>query len=205
MPQKFNAVIKRTVLVSLFVAVLSSCGANDDTYYSGDYELIPSAAKASLKSVTLEEILNFDCEPCYNFYTNGRNALQEKYGEQLHVVSVPVVFSQQTQFPVRMFIIAQKHGLGNKAISSIYHHRFQMKEDVFDEAVVLNIADSMGLKQEYLKHKDAEWVNEVYESNRAKAKRYQIRSTPTLVIEGQIKLVSNEMTNIQALINDLLI
>ncbi len=104
---------------------------------------------------------------------------------------------------MRLSIIASKSNQGRVVIQEIFRQNFEDHRDVFDEGVVIEIADKFGLKDKYLAEKHSEWVEGIYQSNRSRAIRYQITETPSFIIEQQLK-VRGELENIKKLIDDLL-
>lgn len=199
-------IIKPVLLLALLFgssALLTGCGNGNDQY-NGEYELVAGLDKHAYDQVVIEEILNFNCKPCFKFFTNGNTELSKTYGDKVKLVPIPVRFGDQTEYPIRLVIIANKYGKGKAAIQAIFEHNFQQQKDVFDETIVIEIAQKLGLKNQYESEKSSAWVNEKYEFNRAKAIRYRISSTPSFIIEQQLKLSSSKIENIESLVDELL-
>jgi predicted DsbA family dithiol-disulfide isomerase len=182
---------------------LFGCGPTKHTY-NGEYELVSGVAKNSYDQVVIEEVLNFNCEECYKFFVLGNEKIKERYGNKVKLVPLPVTFGKQTEYPIRLFIIAEKTGLSNDVIKELFIQSIQNDRDVFDEKVVLEVANKFKIKEQYLADKNAEWVNKIYLKNDYKAIRYQISRTPALIIEQQIKASGSDLENIYSLVDDLL-
>lgn len=196
---------KVCIAATVLALVLSGCGESErPRYYSADYELVPSLDKNKQKKLTIEEIVSFDCEHCYKFIVNVNPKLKAEYGDRLNIVPLPLVFNKQTQFPVRLFIVGQKEGKGNDIVELLLKKRFEGNEDIFDENVVLDVANHFGLKEKYQAEKNANWVEEIYQENRSRGMKYGISQTPTLIVEGQLKITNIKIDNVKNVVNDLL-
>lgn len=183
--------------------LMSGCSERSD-YYGGEYELVAGLQPDSYERVIVEEILNLSCKPCYEMFTHGSKQLKERFGDRVEIVLIPVVFTKQTQHPVRLFIIASESGKGEAVVGELYRRYFDQSQDIFDEDIVLEVAEQFGLKSSYEKNKNADWVEAIYQSNRSKAIRYQITETPTLIVQHQLKSVGG-LENAALLIDSLLL
>lgn len=192
------------LLLTIIVSV-SACDVNKTIEYSvdGKYSLVSGLQQNSKERIILEEFINFSCPHCYS--THGRmKALQTKYGKQLIIISRPVVKRGSDESVLRLFHIARKLNKEPIAIETFYSANFERNLDLYDPEVVINLAEELGLKNEYLKMRNSEWVSYDINADFLLASSYQIEGTPSWVIEQQLKVKTN-FNNLEVVINSLLV
>jgi len=155
----------------------------------GAFETIAPAPKPhSLKVVQIEEYLNFTCPHCNNFRP-GLAQLKSRFGERIRVTSIPILFRGQTDAPLRLFFIAQAAGKAETVKDVIFDAAFKFGVNIYDPAVVSYLARSSGLGSRYEQEAGAEWVTRKVREAQEKAGRAGIQATPTVVLQGALRVV----------------
>lgn len=167
---------------------------------------IPKANQADV--VQFDEYFNFTCPHCNNF-REAAKPLLKKYGKKLKVNNIPITFRGQSDFPLRLFYIAQKAGRGPEIKAAIFDAAFKFGVNIYDPAVVNYLAKSAGLGELYKKEMNAAWVMAKVNEGMSKADMAGVKATPTVVLQGAM-LTSPEVgmneyvTNLDKLIGQLL-
>lgn len=175
----------------------------------GQYETVgPVPEPHSQEQVVMEEYLNFTCPHCNNFRKAFR-PVEQKYGDRLQHVHIPIMFRGQSDAPLRLFYIAQREGLEREVKNAIFDATFTFGVNVNDPSVVGYLARSAGLGEAWEQQRNAEWVDEKIARGHAKADQVGVEATPTVVIEGGLRVVPRGgmdafVNNLDGLIGQLL-
>lgn len=175
----------------------------------GDYETIGTApAPNSQDTVLFEEYINFTCPHCNNFRTAAQ-PLKAKYADRLELVNVPILFRGQNDAPLRLFFIAQKQGMEEEIKDALFDATFRYGVNINDPAVVSYLARSEGLGDAYAAEAAKPWVTQKVEEAMAKAQAAGITATPTVVLEGSVRVLPRGgmdqfVANLDTLIGQLL-
>jgi hypothetical protein len=192
----------------MFFAVSSLAGAAFGQI-AGDYETIAAVpGKHSLAVVEMEEYLNFTCPHCNNFRLASK-PLFDKYGTRLRSITRPLLFQGQADPPLRLYFIAERAGRGEEIKEMIFDAAFTYGVNIYDPKVVGFLARSAGLTEQYEKEFDAPWVQRKIAEASARANQAGVEATPTLVLNGSIRLVPRTgmqafVANLDAIIGQLL-
>lgn len=174
------------MLVLLLGAALASRARAE---LEGVFETISSQPAAhSLDTVVFEEYFNFTCPHCNTFRTAAQ-PLKERYAKRLRIVNIPIMFRGQTDAPLRLFYIAQSVGREEEIKTLIFDAAFRYGVNPYDPQVTSYLARSSGLGDVYAKELNAGWVTRKVEESRAKAEQAGVRATPTVVLQGALRLV----------------
>jgi predicted DsbA family dithiol-disulfide isomerase len=130
--------------------------------------------------------------------------LQKKYGKRLAGIFRPLIKKGTNDSILRLFHIARKENKEALAIESFYHAKFKENLDLSEPEVIVNIAEKLGLTNEYHKMRDSTWVDRAINFDVLLASNYKIYSTPTWIIEKQLKIKTN-FNNLEVVINSLLL
>lgn len=176
---------------------------------AGVYKAIGPVPKAhSEKVVHLEEFLNFTCPHCNNFRAVAKPVLK-KYGKRLKVTYVPVLFRGQSDAALRLFYIGERAGRAEEVKNLIFDATFRYGVDINDPTIVSTLAHSLGLEDQYKDEAHAKWVDEKLTQASVRADKYGVEATPTIVLDGALRLVPetgmNEfVANLDKVIGELL-
>ncbi|MGK5092380.1 thioredoxin domain-containing protein [Deltaproteobacteria bacterium TL4] len=154
----------------------------------GDYEVVGAPVTLhSLDKVVFEEFMNFGCPHCNHFRLKSKE-LREKYAKRVEFIDVPVLFRGQVDDVARFFYVAQSIGKGDLVKDELFNAKFKYNVDNFDPGIVNYLARSLGLWEVYQKEKQQSWVTDKIKETEAKAERYGIQSTPTVVLAHSLKM-----------------
>ncbi len=177
--------------------------------FKGSYTAIgPLPEAGSVKVVAFDEYLNFSCPHCNNF-RKAAKPLKKKYGKRLKITYFPLLFQGQTDEVARFFFLAQAAGRTEEIIKLIFEASFDNGVNVHDPKVVSYLARTSGLGEAYRNGKDAKWVTDKVNAARQSAAVAGIRATPTVVLQGALKVepeskIAVFVQNIDGLISQLL-
>ena len=118
-----------------------------------------------------------------------------KYGKRVKLVRVPILFRGQSDPALRLFYIAQSKGKEEEIDTALFDARFRYGVDNFDPQVVGYLARTNGLEQAYEKEASADWVGRRIADGHARADADGVEATPTLVIQGVLRLVPDSSMN----------
>jgi protein-disulfide isomerase len=154
----------------------------------GDYERIGTVPNVgAAESVLWEEYLNFTCPHCNNF-RGAQKPLLKKWGAKLKVVHIPVLFRGQNDAALRLFHIAAREGKEQSILDALFDAGFRYGVNINDPAVVNYLARSNGLGDAYARDYNAEWVNAKLQESHAKADAAGVSATPTVVLQGALRI-----------------
>lgn len=166
--------------------------------------------------VNITEFLKFNCGHCYTL-NQQMPALKQKYGDNLSITYVPMLWrtvpqDQAFRKSIEAYIIAERMGKGEEMKDALFKAMFVDKKDLSSELVLGDIAKSAGLGEDFsaaLKKGDAK---DEAEANIRLAESFQVDETPTIIINGNLKITpamtSEDMAamtnNLDAVIGSLL-
>lgn len=159
--------------------------------------------------VVFDEFSNFGCPHCNNFNFASKSLLK-KYKGKLKINYVPYLFRGQSDLIVRLYLIAHKMGRGKEVKNAIFEAKFKYDANIFDPATVSFLARSLGLMKEFKKNQNASWVNQKLKEFSEKAAKWNVKSTPTIVLQEAVKVLpppggmKELINNIDSLISQLL-
>jgi thiol:disulfide interchange protein DsbA len=158
---------------------------------TGNYAVIGGKAVPAPHSIdvlVVEEFLNFSCPHCYDFRAVSKPVFT-KYGKRMKLVRVPILFRGQSDPALRLFYIAQAHGMEAQIDDALFEARFVYNQDNFDPQIVGYLARTNNLQAAYEKEASAGWVTRRIADGHALADSSGVEATPTLVLQGAIRLV----------------
>ena len=165
------------------------------------YDLIgPMPPLHSQAQVHMEEFANFTCPHCNNFRLASKQ-LREKYGKRLQVTLVPIAFRGQPDTPLRLYFIAERAGRGEEIKTLIFDAAFRYGVNVYDAKIVSYLARSAGLADVYEQEATADWVSDKVKQAHQRADQIGLEGTPTIVLNGALRLVPR--TGMQAFVTGL--
>lgn len=167
----------------------------------GRYEKIGTVPKKhTLAEVQFDEYLNFTCPHCNNF-RKAAIAIKKKYGKRLKITYFPILFSRQSDYPLRLFYIGQSVGRTEEIKNLIFDAAFESGVNIYDPAIVSYIARSAGLAEKYKNEGNADWVTKKVDQAQSRASAVGIRATPTVVLQESLLVVPK--SGMQAFVGNL--
>jgi protein-disulfide isomerase len=205
-------VTRRWFLIAIVGAlVVLGAGSLQAAPLTGKYAVVANKTEPAPHSadvVVVEEFLNFSCPHCNDFREEAK-PIFAKYGKRLKLVRVPILFRGQQDAALRLFYIAQARGQESEMDQALFDARFRYGVDNFDVQVVNYLARSNGLEEAYEKDAASEWVGRRISDGISRADTYGVEATPTLVLQGSLRLVPDStmadfVANLDKLVGQLL-
>jgi len=153
----------------------------------------------STDTVVAEEFLNFTCPHC-NHFREVSKPVFTKYGKRLRLVRMPILFRGQQDPPLRLYFVAQAHGKEDQIADALFDAAFKYGANVYDPAVVNYIARTNGLADAYQKEGGSDVVTKKIADVVTKASAFGVDSTPTLVLQGAIRMTPE--TKMETFVDD---
>ncbi len=182
---------------------------------AGEYVKLNMPTSYEPGKVKIIEFLKFDCSHCYDLHKNMPQLL-EKYGDNVTITYVPVVWQGQGQSTksIEAYIIAEYMGKGEEMRDALFKAKFIEEMDVMESTLALenvaeNVAASIGVEEDF----NAQEFNAQLEGNDARKDalanlelmtKYGVQGTPTVIINGNILVNPPTITNLDTVIGSLL-
>jgi protein-disulfide isomerase len=154
----------------------------------GNYDRIgPVPSAHSVDSILFDEYINFTCPHCNNF-RSASLPLKKKYANRLRLRYVPILFRGQSDAPLRLFFIAQKHGKEAEIVETLFDATFKYGVNINDAAIVNYLARSAGLAEAYESEYSEDWVRQKVAESHQKADGAGVSATPTVVLNNALRI-----------------
>lgn len=186
------------------LAALVACGPQPPTgvaQIDGDYAVVSRLRPHSLQKVRIEVAISFHCPACKRFQPS-LDTLAAKYGERLSIEQTAMTPRSGSGRPERLFLLAKRAGLGPAARDALYRARFDLKQDIEQDAVLADIARQIGLPSALLTQLDSAELKREQASIDARTRAFAAY-TPSVLVEDQL-LVDADAARIARVINGLL-
>lgn len=197
--KKSNNTLIYAVLAVLVIAVVAIFFLNNPTPETP--EKLPTAGKfVKLNKlgtyepgkVKIVEFMKFGCVHCYAL-NQKMPEFKKKYGDRLEVIIKPMLWrsvpgDRESIKSIEAYILANRSGKGDEMKDALFKAVFVDKKDLTSEIVLSDIAESVGLNEDFaaaLKRGDAK---DEAEENINQAESFEVVYTPTLIINGNLKI-----------------
>jgi len=165
---------------------------------AGKYVKLNKQSTYESGKVKITEFLKFNCGHCYALNPQ-LSGLKKKYGDNLSVTYKPMLWrsvpqDQAMRKSIEAYILAERMGKGEEMKDALFKALFVEGKDLSSEIVLGDIAKSVGLGEDFsagLKNGDA---RDEAEANIRLAEGFQVDETPTIIINGNLK-VTPALTN----------
>lgn len=180
-----------------------------DQYLSipGTYAFVRRAPEdATSHRVMMTVFEDFLCPSCYAASQEVFPALKQKYGERLevHYLAFPFIHPE-SRLAARAYAIAQELGFGEAMQKALFHTHFEQSGDIESKEGLARVADSIGLAPEtLLAQLEGDGGNAALDRISAQAEAYRIDGTPTLILDGWIKITDISQSNIEKVLDGVL-
>ncbi len=159
-----------------------------DDAFKGKYKVIGDISKLKgVKQVEMEEYFNYSCGHCYKFLSTSEKLHKEFKGKVFHK-KVPIYWGNQTPYPAMAYYIADQHGLEKKFTRELFDTNFLMEINIFQPRVIKLLSRDHGIEKEITTGMQSPEIKKRVEEGMAKAKQYEIDETPTVIINGVLKV-----------------
>ncbi len=156
--------------------------------------------------VNMTVFFDFFCPHCHQFDSVVVPLLHSEYGDKLIITSIgfPIIY-EDSVIPVEAYELAKAAGKGEEMKRAIFDAIYYQRKDGANHDVLVSIARSIGLNAGKFQNDLKSGVKKkaVFEGSEL-ARSYGARSTPTVILDGNIFVRDNSLANISSIINKLL-
>ena len=178
----------------------------EETALKGEFELLDEPSKHEAGKVILYEFADFYCPHCHMFEQVVVTKLKKEFGDQLEsrLVGFPVIQGKlPTAFEMYEQAITMGKGPEMKAVLFRYIHKD--KVHVFDKAIRGLLIKEVGLDaKEFEKGLASGTPFRSLEKGKKWGERIGVTHTPTVVIDGNIRVANLTVENLQTVIQSIL-
>ncbi len=148
--------------------------------------------------VKITEFLKFNCGHCYAL-NQQMPGLKQKYGDKLEIIYRPMLWKNMPQDQgfrksIEAYILAERMEKGEEMKDALFKAMFVDKRDLTSEIVLGDIAKSAELGDGFIVALKNDEAKDEAEADIRLAESYQVDETPTIIINGNLK-VTPSMTN----------
>jgi thiol:disulfide interchange protein DsbA len=181
------------ILLLCSFSLLAQTGAPSasSAYQSGLHytEITPAFATDNKEQVVVYEFFGYMCPHCANFqpYMDSWN---DKKPDNVTLVRVPVVFNPGWDVYAKAFYTAEAMGILEQSHQAMFDalHKQRKRMNSLEE-VAAWYADELGVdKDEFLSTAKSFMIDSKMRQSNNMMRKMDIRSTPTLVVNGKYKL-----------------
>lgn len=140
---------------------------------------------SELGKVRIVEFMKFDCSYC-NDLNKEMSEILKNYGDSVEIIYVPVSFEGQSIKSIEAYLIAKEMGKGKEMRDALFNAKFESKRDVMESMLVMKeVAASIGMGTDFNSKLEKSYAEKAALKNNAYAGMYQIKGTPTVLINGK--------------------
>ena len=156
--------------------------------------------------VKITIFFDFFCPHCHQFDSVVMPLLQREYGDKLKVTAMgfPILY-EDSVIPLEAYELAKDEGKGEEMKMAIFDAIYYQRKDGANHDVLFSIAKSVGLDVEkFRKGLTSGIKKKVVLEGKELAKSYGAKSTPTVIIDGNILLKDLSLAGLGSVINNIL-
>jgi thiol:disulfide interchange protein DsbA len=181
-------------------------GAAGKLQLKGKYEELNEPSSHTPGKVKLVEFADFYCPHCHRFDAEGLPILEKEFGNKLEVTMVgfPVI---QGKLPTAfdMYEQAKSMGKGNEMKRAIFRTIHQDRVHIFDRLIREKLAKEVGLDPVAFEAGLASGKPaKAFEEGRKWGERVKVQQTPTILLDGNIKVEQIDPENLKTIIRSIL-
>ncbi len=177
-----------------------------DSSIQGEYELLDEPSKHEKGKVILFEFADFYCPHCHMFERIVVTKLKAEFGEQLEarLIGFPVMPGKlPTAF--EMYEQAMTMGKGPEMKQELFSSIHGRKIEVFDKTIRSLLLKKLELDVDTFEKGLASGVPyRTLEKGKAWGERIKVTHTPTIVIDGNIRVANLTEENLKLIIHSIL-
>lgn len=198
------------ILVIFLTSLLLLMGSQNltaaDPTYKGEYELISETSIHEPGKVILLEFADFYCPHCHMFERVVVTKLKKEFGDQLEarMVGFPVIPGKlPTAF--EMYEQARTMGKGPEMKTVLFRYIHDDKVQVFDKPIRALLIKEVGLDPKTFEEGMASGRPfRALEEGKAWGERIGVTHTPTVVLDGNIRIANLTVENLRDVIHSIL-
>jgi len=157
----------------------------------GLYETLNQPSTHEPGKVKITEFMSFYCHQCYSF--NGlKPELESKYAGKFEIELLPIYWGEGSIKPGVAYLIAKDLGKGEEMKDAIFNANFVEKRDIGSEDVLIGLARGIGLGDEFAVKLRSDEAEARAKENLRLAGTYRVEETPTLIVDGNLKVSPHE-------------
>lgn len=191
----------------LFIGFSGIIPANAaETDFKGELEIVPGVKNTHVPGkVKMTVFMDFFCPHCHHFDVTELPILKAKYKNKLDVEykGIPIV-DKFSYIPIEAYEAAIDEGKGERMRELLFDTIHYDHKNPANMDVLKNIAKQSGLDPDKLiKRVEGRDKKNVTVDNIALAKKYNVKGTPTIILDGNIKVLESNQKNIETIINSI--
>jgi thiol:disulfide interchange protein DsbA len=172
---------------------------------SGKYELVDKPSTHITGKVQLVEFYDFTCSHCYDFHKEVWPALEDRYGERVELVDLGYPLRPTSFKPIEAYEIAKDLGKGEEMKDALFFTYHVENKDISNVKSLGEMAGYIGLdKDAFTNSLDSKSKRSIVDENIRLGNSYNLRGTPTFVIDGNLKVTDNSLLNLIQIIDSIL-
>ena len=163
----------------------------------GQYTIIDKRQPAFTRNpLELTEFFSFYCSRCYVFNSEIKKTKLLK-NTNIKIRSVPIVFGEQKNYAAIAYLVAKNNGLEDKVKKALFSARFENNIDISNKTEILKIMTRYNLVRQTEKalNNPQSKENILFKHYRTLKKKNAIYSTPTIIINNNLKVLPEHTAN----------
>ena len=138
--------------------------------------------------------------------------LHNKYKDKLFHKKYPIYWGEQTTFPAKAYYITDELGIEEKFTQELFDTNFKLHINIFQPRIVQSLSRHYKIEDEMRAGMKSKAIEDKLNKSLALAKKYNANETPTLILNGVLKVAPSlsggdvdKMTeNLDLIIEDIL-
>ncbi len=198
------------ILVLIFISTSVTAADNKGLQLGGaveTYSIIPDKKNTHEKGrVKMTVFFDFFCSHCHQFDSVVVPLLLREYGDKLKITSMgyPLIY-EDSVIPIEAYELAKAAGKGEEMKGAIFDAIYYQRKDGANHEVLISLAKNIGLDvNKFQKDLKSGVKKKAALEGRELAMSYGARSTPTVILDGNILVRDNSLANISSLVNKIL-
>ncbi len=179
----------------------------------GNYKKLPYDTTYEPGKVKLMEFMKFDCPHCYDLH-KAMPQILKKYGDNVTITYVPVIFPGQSTKSIEAYIIANQTGKGEEMQDALFNEAYaeMLNRSVIGTNLMVmesvptleSVAASIGLGSDFNAKLEGNDARNAANANLQLMNKYGVLGTPTIIINGNIQVDPSTAENLDTVISSLL-
>ncbi len=141
---------------------------------------------------------DFYCPACFRFYIYELD-LKKQYGDKLEVTNVGYpIFGEKSWLPLEAYELAKEQGMGEAMEIALFFAYHQERKNISDPKFLLELAGNLSLNTSQFEAdlKSRRMKGKIQE-NILLGNKYKLEATPTVIIDGQVKIANLTIENVE--------
>lgn len=203
----------RVCLLGVFILALTGIGGTDGLSFAeaaafkGKYTELKNVPSTHERGkVKLTEFADFYCPHCHMFEQSGIPVLEKEFGEKLEITMVgfPVI-PGKLPMAFEMYEQAKIMGKGAEMKKALFRMIHKEHIHVFDQTIREMLVKEVGLDPAAFEAGLASGrPSKILEEGRALGMKVDVQHTPTVILDGNLKVESIDPENIKTIIASIL-